>query len=149
MTPPGPPPMMSVTHTPIGSGGSRIMGANIYPQDVAHGLYEGNPMAGLIEGFCLELDADGDLEARPVVHVQLRKGALLSAVESDRLAKACQYGVLRHLAATSRYFAQSVAEDPSASEIAIRLHAYGSGPFAGNSAIKNGYLLRGGGQAEA
>ncbi|MEU9114936.1 phenylacetate--CoA ligase family protein [Streptomyces sp. NPDC048483] len=120
------------------------MGANIYPQDVEYGLYAGNPLAELIEGFCLALGAGDDLEARPVVHVQLRRGATLSAAEADRLAKSCQYGVLRHLAATSRDFAQSVEEDPSAREIAIELHAYGTGPFAGASSIKNRYLIRGG-----
>ncbi|MFI9051521.1 hypothetical protein [Streptomyces sp. NPDC053427] len=119
------------------------LGATIHPQDVAHGLYAGNPLAGLIEGFCLALDAGGELEARPVVHVQLRRGVTLSAVKADRLAKACQYGVLRQLAAAGRDFDESVEEDPSTAEIAIALHAYGTGPFADTSTIRNHYLLRG------
>ncbi|MFJ9848167.1 hypothetical protein [Streptomyces sp. NPDC101150] len=52
--------------------------------------------------------------------------------------------MLRHLAATGVDFAQEVGEDPATGEIAIALHAYGTGPFAGTATIRNHYLLRGG-----
>lgn len=106
------------------------MGATINPQDVAHGLYEDNPLAELIEGFCLAPTAGGDLESRPVVHIQLRPDVKLSAVESDRLAKACQQGVRRQLVAASRDFAHHPESCPAAQDIAVALHPYGTGPFA-------------------
>ncbi|MEV6108494.1 phenylacetate--CoA ligase family protein [Streptomyces sp. NPDC051940] len=125
------------------------MGANIYPQDVEYGLYAGNPHAEHIEGFCLGLQ-DG-LDARPVVHVQLRANADADAaadpaagtvVDRDALAAVCRAGVLRHLATASRDFAQSLTEDDSAGELAVEIHAYGTGPFAGHHKIKNTYLVR-------
>ncbi|WP_042393675.1 phenylacetate--CoA ligase family protein [Streptacidiphilus carbonis] len=119
------------------------MGANIYPQDVEYGLYEGNPLAGAIEGFALGLAEGADLETRPVVHVQLRPGAAAGEAEREQLAKTCRAGVLRHLASCSRDFAQSMAEDASAAEIEVRIHPHGTGPFAGGSGIKNTYLLKG------
>ncbi|MGP8297645.1 coenzyme f390 synthetase [Streptomyces inhibens] len=119
------------------------MGATINPQDVAHGLYENNPPAELIEGFCLAPAAGGDLESRPVVHVQLRRAAQLTAVEADRLAKACQHGVLRQLATGGRDCSGTSCEDPSAHEIAIALHPYGTGPFADASSIRNTSLRDG------
>jgi phenylacetate-CoA ligase len=100
------------------------------PQDVERGLYEDNPLAELIEGFHLMTGAAGELEARPVIHVQLRRAARLSAVEADRLAKACQYGIQHQLAADGGVLDQSPDEDPSVNEIAIELHPYGTGPFA-------------------
>ncbi|KIZ15190.1 hypothetical protein [Streptomyces natalensis] len=122
----------------------RAQGATITPQDVAYGLSEGNPLAGLIDGFCLAPAAGGDLEARPVIHVQLRRGVTLSAVEGDRLAKSCQYGVARQLSAVGRDFGPSAEEDPSGHEIAIRLHAHGAGPFADASAPAHHSPLRDG-----
>ncbi|MFD8549563.1 coenzyme f390 synthetase [Streptomyces sp. NPDC059649] len=106
------------------------LGAIINPRDVAHGLYEDNPLAGLIEAFCVA-PAGSELESRPVVHVELRPGVRLSAVEADRLALACQRGVLRQLAAGCRDFLPSPADCPAAHEVAITLHGYGTGPFAG------------------
>ncbi|MFE3652993.1 coenzyme f390 synthetase [Streptomyces sp. NPDC059152] len=119
------------------------MGANSYPQDVERGLFEGNPLAGLIVGFRLTLDPGGDLEARPVVHVQLRPGLSLSAVEADQLAKLCQRGVQRQLNARDGDFAAHPEQGPAANELSIALHAFGSGPFADPSAVRDGYLLRG------
>ncbi|MYT30042.1 MULTISPECIES: hypothetical protein [unclassified Streptomyces] len=119
------------------------MGANSFPQDVARGLFEGNPLAGLIEGFCLTLAAGGDLEARPVVHVQLRPGVALSAVEAEQLAKACQQGLQRQLDAHEADFAPHPEQGPAANELAIAVHPYRSGPFADPASIRDGYLLRG------
>lgn len=42
------------------------MGANLYPQDVEYGLYEGNPHAARIGRFCLSLEELPGLEYRPV-----------------------------------------------------------------------------------
>jgi phenylacetate-CoA ligase len=119
------------------------MGANIYPQDVEYGLYQGNPMAHLIESFRLSLEERADLEARPTVNVQLRGGVELAEAERRELAAVCRRGVLRYLAEVSRDFAESLAEDPSAADLRIRVHDHGSGPFAdATGKIKNVYLAR-------
>jgi phenylacetate-CoA ligase len=121
------------------------MGANIYPQDVEYGLYTGNPHAHLVQGFCLELREHTDLESRPVVHLHLRDGAALDPGQRGDLAEVCRTGVLRHLAAVSRDFAESLAEDPSAADLRVELHDHGTGPFAGaGTKIKSVYLVKDG-----
>jgi phenylacetate-CoA ligase len=55
----------------------------------------------------------------------------------------CRNGVVAHLAAVSRDFAESLEEDPSAGDLRVAVHAFGTGPFAGgDSTIKNVYLVR-------
>lgn len=118
------------------------MGANIYPQDVENGLYQDNPHAHRIEGFCLTLQERADLESRPAVHLQLRAGVQLTGADRQDLAEVCRRGVVRYLAEVSRDYAESVAEDPSAAELTIRVHEHGAGPFAaGTGTIKNAYLV--------
>ncbi|GAA1031788.1 phenylacetate--CoA ligase family protein [Virgisporangium ochraceum] len=117
------------------------MGANIYPQDVEYGLYEGNPHAHLIAGFCLEVVEDADLSSRPVVNVRLRPGA---GVDRGDLARLCADGVVAHLASASRDFAESLKEDPSAARVEVRVFDHDDGPFAGaDGRIKNVYLMTG------
>ncbi|MFF7701622.1 coenzyme f390 synthetase [Streptomyces lydicus] len=128
MTAPAPGPEDDEDRT--GGRPSSIRGAIITPQDVEQGLYEGNPLAALIEGFCLAPAAGADLESRPVIHVQLRPESTLSAVEADRLARLCQQGVRRRLAATGRDAGAPSEERPAVQELAIVLHPYGTGPFA-------------------
>jgi phenylacetate-CoA ligase len=121
------------------------MGANIYPQDVEYGLYAHNPQAHLLQGFCLELEEHADLESRPVVNLQLRDGTLLAETDRVALAARCRDGVVAHLAAVSRDFAESLDEDPSAGDLRVAVHDFGTGPFTGaSSSIKNRYLVQGG-----
>ncbi|WCN79429.1 phenylacetate--CoA ligase family protein [Micromonospora sp. LH3U1] len=120
------------------------MGANIYPQDVEYGLYTGNSQAHLLQSFCLQLTEQADLESRPVVNLQLREGLALGADERRTLIHTCRAGVVRHLAEVSRDFAESLAEDPSAADLRVEVHEYGTGPFAdAASTIKNVYLVKG------
>jgi len=115
------------------------MGANIYPTDVEYGLYRDTTLAASIESFCLELEESRDLEARPVVHVQLREGA---QVARDAMADALRRNLVDYLASASRDFAESLREDPSSAEIRLVLHEHGNGPFAGMAAkIKNTYVV--------
>ncbi len=121
------------------------MGANIYPQDVEYGLYHDNPQAHLLQTFCLELEEHSNLECRPIVNLQLRQDAELDAGERKALADTCRDGVLKHLIAVSRDFAASMAEDPSAADLRVKIHDFGTGPFAGtNAKIKNTYLVKDG-----
>jgi phenylacetate-CoA ligase len=121
------------------------MGANIYPQDVEYGLYEGNPYANLLDTFRLELRENAELESRPVVNLHLRADAALDPAQRQALADTCRDGVLRHLASVSRDFAESLAEDPSAGDLRVEVHDHGTGPFANAGAkLKNVYLVKGG-----
>ena len=115
------------------------MGANIYPTDVEYGLYRDATFAAAIESFCLELEESPELEARPVVHVQVREGA---QVEREAMTEALRSNLVDYLAAASRDFAESLREDPSSAEIRLVLHEHGTGPFAGMPAkIKNTYVV--------
>jgi phenylacetate-CoA ligase len=119
------------------------MGANIYPQDVEYGLYADNPSAAAIERFCLTLDEHDDLAPRPVVNIELRGDTALDERARAELARTCRAGVLRHLAAVSRDFAQSLEEDPSSADLRVRVLDAGTGPFAAAAAkLKNTYLVR-------
>jgi phenylacetate-CoA ligase len=121
------------------------MGANIYPQDVEYGLYTGNTLAHLLQGFCLELREHADLESRPIVHLQLRDDAVLDAAQRSALAETCRAGIVAHLTAVSRDFAESLAEDPSAADLRVAVHDYATGPFTdANNKIKSAYLVKGG-----
>ncbi|MEW2353321.1 phenylacetate--CoA ligase family protein [Spirillospora sp. NPDC029432] len=124
------------------------MGANLYPQDVEYGLYEGNPHASDIARFCMSLEELPDLESRPVVHIELREGAELDGDATAALIDRCRRGVLDHLASVSRDFAASLKEDPAAGDLRVRVHAAGEGPFAGASRLKNTYLVKDAGTAE-
>ncbi|UFS59103.1 phenylacetate--CoA ligase family protein [Subtercola endophyticus] len=121
------------------------MGANIYPLDVENGLYLDNPYAAEIESFKLSLLDIGELEQRPVIHLQLRPGATLAPDARADLRARSAAGVLRHLASVSRDIAQSLAEDASTADVRIELHDHGTGVFAGTSSkIKNVYLVTSG-----
>ena len=121
-----------------------FMGANIYPQDVEYGLYLGNPLAGQLEGFMLTLEETAQLDARPVVNLQLRQGVQLDDAAREQLAATCQKGVVAHLLDVSRDFRQSVEEDASSTQITMRVHDFETGPFVGGgSTIKKVYLSKG------
>jgi len=109
------------------------MGANIYPTDVEYGLYRDEELAAKIESFRLELDE------RPAVHVELRKGASVAPDAAATLSAS----LVEHLRSVSRDFDESVREHPSAGELRVVLHEHRTGPFAGErSSIKNVYVVR-------
>jgi phenylacetate-CoA ligase len=118
------------------------MGANLYPQDVEYGLYEGNPYAAQISRFCMSLEEQPDLEARPVINIELRADVRVDERAVALLAAACRHGVVDHLASVSRDFAASLKEDPAAGDLRVRVFAENEGPFAGASRLKNTYLVR-------
>ncbi|WP_022871885.1 phenylacetate--CoA ligase family protein [Nesterenkonia alba] len=124
------------------------MGANIYPLDVQNGLYRDPETAKLIDSFQIELTEISEFEHRPTLHIQLRDPqthpeAALDEDARQQLAETCATGVLEHLAAVSRDVAESLQEDPSAAEILVQIHDYGTGPFAETpQKIKNVYLTR-------
>lgn len=120
-----------------------FMGANIYPQDIEYGLYEGNPRAAEIEGFMLTLEEDDQLDSRPIVNICTREGVSLDEAGKNELGTACEKGIVDHLSKVSRDFRQSLEEDPSANQIDVRVFDFGTGPFeGGQSKIKKVYLRK-------
>ncbi|MEV6039483.1 phenylacetate--CoA ligase family protein [Nonomuraea sp. NPDC052116] len=115
------------------------MGANLYPQDVEYGLYQGNPYAAAINRFCLSLEELPGLEYRPVINIELRGP---DAAGRDELAEICRKGVVAHLSAVSRDFAESLKEDPTAADLRVKVFDPGEGPFAGLTKMKNVYLVK-------
>jgi len=118
------------------------MGANLYPQDVEYGLYEGNPYAACIARFCLSLEELPGLEYRAAVNIELREDRDLGLAERQELARICRQGVLDHLAKVSRDFAASLKEDPTAADLRVYVFGSGEGPFARASKLKNVYLVK-------
>jgi phenylacetate-CoA ligase len=118
------------------------MGANIYPIDVEYGLYADERLAAMIESFCLQLQESADLESRAVVNVQLREETVLGSEEKSEAAARLRAALVEHLAASSRDFAESLREDPSARDVRLVVHDHGTGPFAGGPRkIKNVYVV--------
>jgi phenylacetate-CoA ligase len=116
------------------------MGANIYPEDVEQALFADAGDARRIGAFCLELVELGDGESRPCVHVEVVGGL----AQDPQLAERLKARLIRHLLASDRDFRTAVAEDPSAGDLQLRLHAAGAGPFAANRGrIKQRYVLSG------
>ena len=107
-----------------------------------YGLYQGNPHAADIAGFCLSLEEQADLETRPVVNIELRDGAGLSAADTETLRSGCRRGVLDHLARVSRDFAASLREDPTTADLRVRVFPSGQGPFSRTGSLKNVYLVK-------
>ncbi|MFC7586381.1 hypothetical protein ACFQYP_23525 [Nonomuraea antimicrobica] len=113
------------------------MGANLYPQDVEYGLYQANPYAAAINRFCLSLEELPGLEYRPVINLEVR-----GDVDARELAAICRKGVVAHLSAVSRDFAESLKEDPTAADLRIKVFGPGEGPFASMTKTKNVYLVK-------
>jgi len=114
------------------------MGANIYPRDVEDALYDDGSDAARITGYCLALHAQ-DGEERPCVHVEVRGGPHDDPEMAGRLAAR----IVRHLANVNRDFRNALAENPATGQLAVRLHAAGEGPFAGDAGrIKRRRVVR-------
>jgi phenylacetate-CoA ligase len=114
-----------------------VHGANIYPEDVGQGLGE-SADADAVAGFLLDLAEDDAGIVRPVVHVETwRNAAACDAGLAARLAAA----VRARLLANSADFRASAGEDHQTTDIQVRLHGPGSGPFLpGAGQIKRRYI---------
>jgi len=120
-----------------------VMGANIYPQDIEHGLLRDPELARGIANFSLALGEDADLSLRVTVHVELRATEPLSPPAAHDMSQVLERAIHAHLIASNRDFANACSELPSATRIGVILHGAGAGPFADRTnGIKNRYLLR-------
>ena len=74
--------------------------------------------------------------------MQLRVGA--DVPDRESMVGSLKAGLIEHLSTTSRDFAESLREDPTAADVRLVLHDHGTGPFAGEPrAVKNTYVVRG------
>ena len=123
-----------------------VMGANIYPQDVEHGLYADADDARELQRFMLEIAQD-DADVAPTIHVELARP--LPGAERNALAERLAKRVTRHLRAASRDYANALTELESCARMTVVTHGPGAGPFAGtgSSRIKNRYVLDASGRA--
>jgi len=117
-----------------------VMGANIYPQDVEHGLYAEADDARTLRRFMLEIAQDG-VDAAPTIHVELAQP--LPPRQRYALADRLARRVTRHLRAASRDYANALTEYEVGARMSVVTHGPGAGPFAGGGAskIKNRYVL--------
>ena len=74
--------------------------------------------------------------------MQLREASSLAGEEREEASARLRRALVDHLARSSRDFAESLREDPSAADVRLVLHDHGTGPFAGGPRkIKNVYVL--------
>jgi phenylacetate-CoA ligase len=112
-----------------------IHGANIYPEDVEWGLGEAAD-ADLVLGYALDVDEDALGATRPLIHVET------SAPGTPGLAARLADAVRLRLLANSADVRAAAMEDPHVTEIEVRLHPPGTGPFHDDgSRIKRRYVL--------
>jgi phenylacetate-CoA ligase len=117
-----------------------VMGANIYPQDVEHGLYAHPDLARHVQRFCLSLEEHADLRSMATVNVELRTE--LDAQSADGLERELGLAVTTSLERLNRDFANARREDPQTTAIQVRVFRPGCGPFAaGRRGIKNRYVV--------
>ncbi|MDQ1715219.1 MAG: hypothetical protein QOC60_1164 [Frankiaceae bacterium] len=126
-----------------------FMGANLYPEDIAAGVEDaGAGLAPLLPGasaarlggFSLELR--GDLEPRPVIHIELEGCTGLEVERSVALTSYLVTTLRDRLARNSDDYRVALGEDPRAAELFVELHEPGTGVFAVNAGrIKRRYLV--------
>jgi phenylacetate-CoA ligase len=116
-----------------------VMGANIYPGDIEAGLLADPTLAADVLSFRLSLHEAAPGETRPLIDVQLARGEP-SAALSGSLGAAVE----AQLSAQNRDYQEAVREHPALMVPIVRLHARGTGPFAGESdRIKHRYVALG------
>jgi phenylacetate-CoA ligase len=115
-----------------------VMGANIYPEDIADAIYTDASVAGRILSWQLSVDESRPGETRPRVDIQLIRGDPDEAFR-DRLA-----GLLTdQLRRTNRDYREAFGEYPALMPVLVDVHRRGEGPFAGTeSRIKFKYVAK-------
>jgi phenylacetate-CoA ligase len=113
-----------------------VMGANIYPGDVEGAIYSDAAVAAHVRSFRLSLLEERPGETRPLVSIELERGE-----PTEALSRALGEAIQRHLLATNTDFREAAGEYPELMVPVVRLHASGTGPFAGDGErIKHRYV---------
>lgn len=103
-----------------------VMGANIYPEDIAQCLYADRRLARLTRSFCLAV-SERAAQVRPCFLFEIE----VEPTEALRLQFA--ETIVRELARMNADFREALHEYPAAMQPEIVLHRLGEGPFAANS----------------
>ena len=108
-----------------------VMGANIYPEDIADAIYTDASVAGRILSWQLSVE-ERPGETRPHVDIQLVRDDPDDAFR-DRLA-----GLLTdHLRRTNRDYREAFGEYPALMPVIVDVHRRGEGPFAGTESASS------------
>lgn len=122
------------------------MGANIYPEDVEQALFNCKEDSRRLGAFSMELVELDSRELRPCIHVEVLEGN----VEDADLELRLREGIVRFLLANNRDFQAAASEDRSVTELTVRLHGTGQGPFVLNKTkIKRRYIMKSAVKSEA
>jgi phenylacetate-CoA ligase len=113
-----------------------VMGANIYPEDIADAIYADASVAARVLSWQLSVVEERPGETRPKVDIQLVRddpSPELAAQLSELLT-----GALRR---TNRDYREAFGEYPALMPVLVDAHRRGEGPFAGSeSRIKFRYV---------
>lgn len=116
------------------------LGANLYPEDVEAAVLrtaDERPAAG-IGSFALTLDERPDGRTRPLVHVEVAD----EVARANGVAAAIGANLVDHLLRVNADWRAAATESRDALDIAVQLHAPGTGPFVVNATrIKRQYLV--------
>ena len=120
-----------------------VMGANIYPQDIEHGLYANAELARHIQRFCLTLEEHADLRSRATINLELSAQTDPGPEFRARLERELSLAVTGSLEHLNRDFANARHEDRETTTIEVRTFLRGGGPFqAQRQGIKHKYIVR-------
>jgi phenylacetate-CoA ligase len=112
------------------------MGANIYPGDIEAGIFANPAIAEQVLSFRLGLREERPGETRPLVSIQLARGA-----PSAELSAALASAIEAQLAGQNRDYQEAMKEYPALMVPIVELHERGTGPFSDDAnRIKHRYL---------
>ena len=114
-----------------------IVGANVFPENVQAVLAQARDVD--ISNFKLKVETTSEFTQRLVISLEHRADSL---TEQDETALSAKYyqRLVEGLRAMNADFRQSHDENPEAADPMVRVHARGTGPFAGRAGIKNRYI---------
>jgi len=114
-----------------------IVGANVFPENIQAVLADAHDSDVLT--FKLKVETTAEFSQRLVISLEYRAAAL--SEEQETALSAHYYELLvEGLRRVNNDFRQSHDENPEAADPVVRVHAKGTGPFEGHTAIKNRYI---------
>ncbi len=114
-----------------------IVGANVFPENIQSVLADAHDSD--VVTFKLKVETGAEFNQRLVISLEHRAESLTELEETE--ASAHYYALLvEGLRKVNTDFRQSHDENPEAADPVVRVHARGTGPFAGHTGIKNRYI---------
>ncbi len=104
-----------------------VMGANIYPEDIEHCLYQDAGLAAITNSFCLSLAEGADGSVRPRFLFEV------SREPDPKLTRRFAESIVPRLVELNADFREAWREYPETLVPDIQLYALGKGPFAGDA----------------